>query len=110
MSTQAPPVVVFLAFADDRSDADRTLRNLPEERRRLRAAMKPAEEAGHCAVLERANASVDEVLDAFQDARYRDRVAIFHFAGHAGDAELLLEAAGGDGTETAHAAGLLPPR
>jgi len=71
----------------------------------VREAMKEAVEAGLCEVVERANATVDEILDVFQDPEYRDRVAVFHFGGHAGDAELLLESAGGEAT-VAHAGGL----
>ncbi len=90
MSRQAPPVV-FFAFANDRGDKARYLRNLPEEQRRVREALAVAEQAGLCEVVERANATIAEVLDVFQDARYRDRVAIFHFGGHAGSGVLLFE-------------------
>jgi hypothetical protein len=44
-----------------------------------------------CEIVERANATAAEVLDVFQDARYRVRVALFHFSGHAGSGELLFE-------------------
>ncbi|HEX9941447.1 MAG TPA: CHAT domain-containing protein, partial [Thermoanaerobaculia bacterium] len=103
MSRTARPVVVFFAFANDRAERTRYLRNLPEEQRRVRDAMEGAVEAGLCEIVERANATVDEVLDVFQD--YRGRVALFHFGGHAGDAELLLESTTGAAT-VAHAGGL----
>lgn len=90
MSRLAPPVV-FLAFAHDRADKSRYLRNLPQEQRRVREATVAVEQAGLCEVVERANATVGEVLDVFQDARYRDRVAVFHFGGHAGSGVLLFE-------------------
>ena len=99
------PIVVFFAFANDRVERARYLRNLPEEQRRVRDAMATAEEAGLCGIVERANATMDEVLDVFQDSRYRDRVAVFHFGGHAGGAALLLESATGVAT-VAHAGGL----
>jgi tetratricopeptide (TPR) repeat protein len=99
------PIVIFFAFANDRADRARYLRNLPDEQRHVREAMEAAVEAGLCEVVERANATVDEILDMFQDPEYRDRVAVFHFGGHAGDAELLLESAGGEAT-VAHAGGL----
>ena len=41
------------------------------------------------------NVTVDVILDVFQDARYRNRIAIFHFGGHADGYRLLLEAADG---------------
>jgi WD40 repeat protein len=99
------PIVVFFAFANDRVDGARYLRNLPEELRRVRAAMAVAEKAGLCEIVERANATAAEVLDVFQNPEYRDRVAIFHFGGHAGGAGLLLESAEGRATLT-HAGGL----
>lgn len=99
------PIVVFFAFANDRADRARYLRNLPEEQRHVREALETAVEAGLCEIVERANATVDEVLDVFQDPDYRDRIALFHFGGHAGDAELLLESAAGEAA-VAHAGGL----
>ncbi|HKH47601.1 MAG TPA: tetratricopeptide repeat protein [Thermoanaerobaculia bacterium] len=99
------PIAVFFAFANDRAERGRYLRNLPDEQRHVREAMAAAVEAGLCEVVERANATVDEVLDVFQDLQYRDRIAVFHFGGHAGDAELLLESASGEAT-VAHAGGL----
>ncbi len=105
MSRDPRPVVVFFAFANDRDDRARYLRNLPKEQRRVREAIAMAVEAGHCEVVERNNASVDDVFDVLQDPRYRDRVAVFHYAGHAGPAELVLETPAG-ATELAHAGGL----
>ncbi|MGH9361945.1 MAG: CHAT domain-containing protein, partial [Thermoanaerobaculia bacterium] len=105
MSPATRPVVVFFAFANDRVERVRYLRNLPAELRRVREAMAGAVEAGLCELVERANATVDEVLDVFQDPSYRDRVALFHFGGHAGGAELLLESAAGAAT-VAHTGGL----
>src|SRR5262245_42291721 len=104
MSGSRLPVALF-AFANDRVDDTRYLRNLPEERRRVLGAMTAAQEAGLCEVVDRANATLDEVLNVFSDGRYRDRVAVFHFGGHAGSAELLLESPAG-GAVTAHAEGL----
>jgi WD40 repeat protein len=90
MSRPALPVI-FFAFANDRADKTRTLRNLAQEKREVRQVMTSAEQAGLCEVVERSDAMVSEVLDVFQDARYRDRLAIFHFAGHAGSGVLLFE-------------------
>ncbi len=105
VSRNPRPAVIFLAFANDREDRARYLRNLPKEQRRIRDAIAPAVEAGHCEVVERNNATVDDVFDVLQDPRYRDRVAVFHYGGHAGPAELVLETPTG-GTELAHAGGL----
>jgi hypothetical protein len=92
-----PKPVIFLAFANDRCDADasRYLRNLPEEARRLRQALACAEQAGLCEVVVRQNATAADVLDVFQDPRHRDRVAVFHYGGHADGYRVLLESASG---------------
>lgn len=97
--------VIFLAFANDRDDRARYLRNLPEELRRIRGRLKTAEISGLCEVVVRTNSTIGELLDVFQDPRYRDRIAVFHFGGHAGGYQLLMESTEG-GLEFAHAAGL----
>jgi hypothetical protein len=104
MRTSPQPIVLF-AFANDREDPDLYLRNLPEEQRRVREALTAAERSGLCEIVQRSNATAAEVLDVFLDARYRDRVAIFHFGGHAGSGELLFESPEG-APRTVHAAGL----
>jgi hypothetical protein len=99
------PVVVFFAFANDRVDPAHYLRNLPDEQRRVRAAIATAVQAGLCEVVERANATLDEVLGVFQDPAYRDRIAVFHFGGHARSSALLLESRQG-AASVAYAPGL----
>ena len=86
---------IFLATANDRDDRARYLRNLPEEARQVRRGLAAAEGRGHCELVLRPNATAGEILDVFQDARYRNRVAIFHFGGHADGYRLLLETADG---------------
>ena len=95
MSVDGRKPVILLTFANDRVDGVSYLRNLPDEARRLRAALEPAECAGLCELVVRQNATAADVLDALQDARYRDRVAAFHFGGHADGYRLLLESAAG---------------
>ena len=70
--------VVLLAYANDRVDPSRHLRNLSEEMRRIREALPRAEVAGHCEVLHEPNATADSIFEVFQNAQYRNRVAIFH--------------------------------
>ncbi len=103
MDTQPP--VILLVYANDRVDPRRHLRNLGDEISRIRDALQPAEQAGLCQILIEANAGADRVFTVFQDARYRHRIAIFHYAGHADGYQLLLESALG-GPVAAHAAGL----
>jgi hypothetical protein len=61
-------------------------------------------------VVERSNATLKDILDVFQDRDRRDRIAIFHYAGHANGYELLLEAESGESEasrlQAANAAGL----
>ena len=87
--------VLLLAFANDREDHVRYLRNLPQETRLLRDAIQPAEQSGLCELVVRTNATADDIFKVFQDPAYRNRIAVFHFGGHANGYELLLESAQG---------------
>ncbi|MEZ5944069.1 MAG: CHAT domain-containing protein [Planctomycetaceae bacterium] len=93
--------VIIAAFANDRADAVRYLRNLPEEARQLKAALANAESL--CQLVVIPNATLDEIVSAFQ--KYRSRVAIFHYGGHANGFQLLLETSEGH-AKAAGAAGL----
>jgi hypothetical protein len=97
--------VIFLAFANDRDDTIGYLRNLPDEARRLRDVLEPAEQAGLCEVVVRSNSTAADIFKVFQDPRFRNRVAVFHYGGHANGYQLLLESTAGN-TATAHADGL----
>lgn len=98
--------IIFLAFANDRQDNARYLRNLPKELDEIRKALDRAVMQGICEVIFEANTTADEILDIFQDSRYKDRIAIFHFGGHADGYQLLLESAEG-GSAVAHGEGLV---
>jgi WD40 repeat protein len=87
--------VIFLAFANDRVDRAGYLRNLAKEQREIRKALEKAKQAGLCEVIERFNATSDDILDVFQDKAYKDRIAIFHYGGHADCYRLLLESVTG---------------
>lgn len=102
MSRDTKPPVILLASAND---PEHNLHQLAEEIRNIREALRHAKSAGSSEVVERPNATVDEVLDAFQDPDLNDRIAIFHFAGHANsDALQFLSSTGTP--ELAHAGGL----
>ena len=96
---QSSPII-FLAFANDR---ERYLRNLPEETRRLQNTLERAQGDGLCELVIRTNATVGDMLDVFQRRGYRDRIALFHFGGHANDYQLLFET--GEGQAAAADAG-----
>jgi len=98
--------IIFLAFANDRQDNARYLRNLPKELDEIRRALDRAVLQGLCEVIFEANTTAKEILDVFQDSRYKDRIAIFHFGGHADGYQLLLESAEG-GHSVAHGKGLV---
>ncbi|NIM13963.1 MAG: CHAT domain-containing protein, partial [Candidatus Aminicenantes bacterium] len=83
--------VIFLAFANDRVREGAYLRNLPEELRGIRNELDKAKNAGLCEIVERANATIDDILDVFQDKTYKNRIAVFHYGGHADSYKLLLE-------------------
>lgn len=93
--------VIFLAFANDR---ERYLYNLKLEQRGIRDALRSAEEAGLCEVVYENNTTGGDILDVFQ--KYRDRIVIFHYGGHADDYLLLLESEAGE-RAPAHSGGLV---
>ncbi len=99
------PPVILLAFAREEISRHQDLPRLPEEHKQLRALLEPAVRAGRCELLERPSVTLDEILGAFQDDRYRGRIAVLHFAGHAGSDLLLMESRPGQALE-AGAAGL----
>lgn len=101
--------IIFLAFANDKQTADGFLRNLTLERNQIREALKQASAGQNpvCEVIVEPDASIDSIFDTFQNPEYRDRIAVFHYGGHAENFKLLLESAHGKKVE-AHAEGLVP--
>ena len=90
--SQSKPVI-FLAFANDEANY---LRNLREETRVLLEILAPAEKSGLIEVVHRTNCTAKDIFDIFQDEKYCDRIAIFHYAGHANSYQLLLESVSGE--------------
>ncbi|HEX8201931.1 MAG TPA: CHAT domain-containing protein, partial [Isosphaeraceae bacterium] len=91
--------VVLLAFADARRD----LASLKHEGWSLRDQFEALKRHGVVAdVVVEERALLDRIYSVLQ--RHRDRIAIFHFGGHADADSLLLESALGPGA--AHAEGL----
>lgn len=100
--------VFFLAFANDRVDGARFLRSLNGELKALRGALtdeRGLAERGEARwdVVDVLDATIDDVFRGVQ--RYGDRLALFHYGGHAGDFALLLQSANG-GSVAANADGL----
>lgn len=102
--TEAVPLVLF-GFANDRQNDARYLRNLPEEIRRIRAKLRPIVEAGAVELDLRPNVTHTELFDVLQSSASRERLAIFHFGGHATEAGLSWETAAGS-SQTAWPGGL----
>ena len=90
MSNSSP--VIFLAFANEQGDGSRYLRNLPGELRALETVLEPLKQHGVELVI-KSNTTLEDIVETFR--KYRNRIVIFHYAGHASSYELLLEAANG---------------
>jgi hypothetical protein len=83
------PLIILVATATDRKVEARNLRELPAERTAISDALQLAEDRGLCQVIILPDATLDKIYDAFE--KYRNRIAIFHFAGHADSDQLHLE-------------------
>ncbi|MEM7530951.1 MAG: AAA family ATPase [Chloroflexota bacterium] len=88
-ATDYPKPVIFLAFANPPAGARGHLRNLGEEARQLESVLQQAEQSNLCEVVIKPYAGLSEILEVFR--QYRNRIAIFHYAGHAKNFMLLLE-------------------
>lgn len=80
--------VLFLAYANDRSDPDRYLRNLVDEVRAVRIALEDKISPPFRIEI-RPNATLDDIIGVFD--RYEGQVKIFHYAGHADSFRLMFE-------------------
>lgn len=83
--------LIFLAFAND---ADAHLHLLKEESRQLFRALEELDRKEYIKVYREESAQAKDIFDGF--TRYKDRVAIFHYAGHANGTHLRLESGAGD--------------
>lgn len=96
-----PLPVIFLAFANDHQSY---LYKLTEEQDGIRSALKAAEAANLCEVVYETDCDIDKIFRVFD--QYQDRIAVFHYGGHAEDYSLLLKAASGK-RQHAHSEGLV---
>ena len=95
--SQQPPVI-FLAFANEQDNRQRHLRKLPDEIRALRELWEAQAKQGRCELIVRTHATLAEIFAVFREQR--NRIALFHYAGHADSYRLLLEEQGGITTQT----------
>ncbi len=100
--------VILLAFANDpQNAAGGYLRQLPLEINGLKAIFDRAQDAGLCEVEILTNTTIEQLIGAFQKPKYRGRIAVFHYSGHANSFDLLLENEK-NRPQRAHSEGLLP--
>lgn len=101
-----PPTAIVRAFANDWVDDKQHLRSLLDESKAIDKALAPLVEAGALTMPSPIhNATIDDVLAMFRAPRYRGRISVFHFGGHASGSMLLFE--GDDSNRAwAHAHGL----
>ena len=100
MSEANSTPVVVLAFSNDRDDY---LKMIVRERKSIFKALQGHDDRRTIKVYKEENTSIEDIFDLFN--RYADRIAIFHYGGHASGTFLQLEAAAGQ-AELAHAGGL----
>ncbi|HMQ46123.1 MAG TPA: AAA family ATPase [Saprospiraceae bacterium] len=83
--------VILLAFANEQESRQSYLRNLPLEINQLDRILGKAADEGLCDYKILTNATLPGLFEVFRDKKYRDRIAIFHFSGHADSWSLMLE-------------------
>ena len=85
------PPLLFLSFAND---DDAHLNLLKEESRLLFRALEELDRKVYIRLYREESAEAKDIFEGF--ARYKDRVAIFHYGGHASGTHLRLEEGEGD--------------
>lgn len=92
--------LIILAFSNDQ---DAYLDMIVQERKLIFKALQQHHDQGYIQVHKEENTSITDLFDLF--TRYSDRIAIFHYGGHASGTHLQLEAGAGN-AERADATGL----
>ncbi len=92
--------VALIVFSND---LDNYLHNIEQERRYIEEALEHYDDTNRLEVITRSSVGIDDIFRLFN--RYKGRIAIFHFAGHAGGEGLQLNNQFTD-NETGHADGL----
>ncbi len=83
--------IIFLTFAND---PDAHLGLLKEESRRLYGALEELDRKEYLKLIREESAQVKDIFAAF--TKNKDRIAIYHYAGHAAGTKLELEAGSGN--------------
>ncbi len=96
---------LLFTYANDQQGAHGYLRALARERKAVKAALDLAEQMGLCKREFIDDASAGDIISAFQ--RHEGEVVLFHYGGHAGSFDLLLQDSEGSGNQTAGGEGLI---
>lgn len=83
--------IIFLTFAND---PDAHLALLKEESRRLYGALEELDRKEYLKLIREESAQVKDIFASF--TKNKDRIAIFHYAGHAAGTQLNLEGGSGN--------------
>ncbi|MCA9704916.1 MAG: formate dehydrogenase accessory sulfurtransferase FdhD [Myxococcales bacterium] len=87
-------------MANEHATPSRWLTALSVELESIRRALDPMVTRGALAeIYTLEHTTAERLVDAFRNERLRDRIAVFHFAGHAGPSSLQLESAAGEAVE-----------
>jgi CHAT domain len=100
MNESSSKPLIILAFSNDQ---DAYLPMIVRERKNIFNALQDYHDKGSIQVHKEENTSIEDIFDLFN--RYSDRIAIFHYGGHANGTHLQLEAGVGK-AEMADATGL----
>ena len=98
------PQLIF-TYANDQEEGQQFLRALARERKAVKAALDLAERMGLCQRSFIDDAAVADIINAFQ--YHKDEVVLFHYGGHAGSFELLLQDDKGSGQQMMKGEGLV---
>lgn len=85
--------IILLALANDNEHKHRKLSNLTNEAAAIHQGLQSAIEGKLCEVVTLKNTTIDDILSTFSNPEYKNRISIFHYAGHADGYQLLLETA-----------------
>ncbi len=94
MATSKQVPVLVIALANERSEQG-FLRGLSLELKAILEAMRPIEQKAQLETVILPAATAREIANIFQDERYKGRIRLFHYAGHADEDEIWLETEGG---------------
>ena len=83
--------IIFLAFSNSQDDY---LANLKRESKQINRALESLDDKGLVRIVREESADLETIFHNFN--RFKDQVAIFHYAGHAGGENLQFEEGAGN--------------